>query len=270
MRITQQAITYQNLERLQNRLEQLAQAQSSLGSGKRIHKPSDDPSAMNRSMSLRGLQAASDQAARNASDGLMWTSLADSKLQTLLDRLHRARELAIRSGSVTNDAEREAFAKELESIREEAIAIANSRIGDRALFAGTADGDAVASDGTAYLGNDGVVERRVGPKDVVQVNVIGAEVFGFDAGRDLFTVLADLSDRILAGDNDGVQGSIDEIDESMDRILTALAQLGAATNRIEAAQRRNADEKLSLQDRLSQVESVDVAEAIMQLQLQQV
>ncbi|MFS8496173.1 MAG: flagellin, partial [Actinomycetes bacterium] len=110
----------------------------------------------------------------------------------------------------------------------------------------------------------------VGPKDVVQVNVIGAEVFGFDAGRDLFTVLADLSDRILAGDNDGVQGSIDEIDESMDRILTALAQLGAATNRIEAAQRRNADEKLSLQDRLSQVESIDVAEAIMQLQLQQV
>ena len=96
MRITQQAMSHQALQRLQSRLEQLAQAQSSLGSGKRIHKPSDDPSAMNRSMSLRGLQAASDQAGRNASDGLLWTSLADSKLQTLLDRLHRARELAIR------------------------------------------------------------------------------------------------------------------------------------------------------------------------------
>src|SRR5690606_5744354 len=144
MRITQQAITYQNLERLQNRLEQLAQAQSSLGSGKRIHKPSDDPSAMNRSMSLRGLQAASDQAARNASDGLMWTSLADSKLQTLLDRLHRARELAIRSGSVTNEAEREASAKELESIREGANGIANPRTGARAPLAGATDGEAAA------------------------------------------------------------------------------------------------------------------------------
>jgi flagellar hook-associated protein 3 FlgL len=270
MRITQQAMSYQALQRLQNRLDQLAQAQASLGSGKRIHKPSDDPSAMNRSMSLRGLQAASDQAARNASDGLLWTSLADSKLQTLLDRLHRARELAVRSGSVTNDAEREAFAAELRSIREEAIAIANSKIGDRALFAGTADGDAVSADGTAYLGDEGVVERRVGPNDVVRVNVLGSEVFGFDDGRDLFSVLDDLTTHIASGDSAGVQISISEIDDSMDRILSALAELGAATNRIEAAQRRNADEKLSLQDRLSQVESVDVAEAIMQLQLQQV
>lgn len=279
MRITQQAMTYQTLQRLQDRLTQLTNAQSSLGSGKRIHKPSDDPSAMNQAMSLRSRQAASDQAARNASDGLLWTSLADSKLQTLLDRLHRARELAIRSGTVTNAAERSAFVAELRSIRDEAISIANSRIGDRALFAGTADGDAVAlqdpldpSSPVLYLGDDGQVVRRVGPKDEIKVNVNGDRVFFATdpADMDLFAVLQGLADEIDANDNAQVQNLIGEVDKSMDRILSALAELGAASNRIEAAERRNADEKLSLQDHLSQVESVDVAEAIMQLQLQQV
>ncbi|MFO7299377.1 MAG: flagellin [Actinomycetes bacterium] len=279
MRITQQAMTHMTLRRLQDRLDQLTRAQADLGTGKRIHRPSDDPSAMNRAMSIRSRQAATDQAVRNAGDGLLWTSLADSKLQTLLDRLHRARELAIRSGSVTNATERAAFVAELEAIRQESIAIANSKIGDRALFAGTADGDAVAladptdpASAVVYLGNDGEVIRRVGPKDEVKVNVSGDRVFfGTDPGDvDLFSALQGLADEISADNDAGVQTMLDAIDGAMDRILTALAELGAATNRIEAAQRRASDEKLSLQDDLAQVESIDVAEAIMQLQLQQV
>lgn len=272
MRITQQAMSMQALDRLQTRLRQLAETQSSLGSGRRIHQSSDDPAGMNRAISLRSQQASNQQADRNTGDGLMWTSLADSKLQTLLDRLHRARELAIRAGSVTNAAERDAFAAELSEIREEAVAIANSRVGDRGLFAGHLDGAAVAHDGTnwVYQGDDGAVERRVGEGDVVQVNVIGDEVFGFAAGRDVFTVLDDLTARIQASDSPGIQTSIDEVDDAMDRIMSGLADLGAATNRLEAAQQRGQAEELSLQQRLSEVESVDVAEAIMQLQLEQV
>lgn len=272
MRVTQQTMTFQALDRLQTRLAQLSQSQGQLARGKRIEKPSDDPAGMNRAMVLHSQEDAARQADRNAGDGLMWTSLADSKLQTLLDRLHRARDLAVRSGSVTNPSERQAFAVEIESIREEAVSIANSRVGDRGLFTGDRDGDAVAevAGSWVYQGDQGEVRRRVGPSDVVRVNLTGDELFGFSAGEDLFTTLDDLSAQVLAKDSTGVETSIGEMDQAMHRILGGLAELGAATNRLEAAQQRGDSEVLSLQQRLSEVESVDVAEAITQLQMEQV
>lgn len=272
MRVTQQTMTFQALDRLQTRLAQLSQSQGQLARGKRIEKPSDDPAGMNRAMVLHSQEDAARQADRNAGDGLMWTSLADSKLQTLLDRLHRARDLAVRSGSVTNPSERQAFAVEIESIREEAVSIANSRVGDRGLFAGDRDGDAVAevAGSWVYQGDQGEVQRRVGRSDVVRVNLTGDELFGFSAGEDLFTTLDDLSTQVLAKDSAGVETSIGEMDQAMHRILGGLAELGAATNRLEAAQQRGDSEVLSLQQRLSEVESVDVAEAITQLQMEQV
>lgn len=270
MRVTQQMLTSQALDRLQQRLSQLSESQGRLARGTRIHKASDDPAGMNRAMVLRSQQDAARQAESNIGDGLMWTSIADSKLQTLMDRLHRARDLAIRAGSVSNDSEREALAVEVETIRAEAVAIANSRIGDRGLFSGFQAGDAVGWDGAAwaYQGDSGEVIRRAGPADEVTVNVTGDQVFG--AGGELFNGLDDLADRIRAGDNPGVQVSLSELDDSMDRILNGMARLGAATNRLEAAQERGSFEILSLQQRLSEVESVDVAQAITQLQMEQV
>lgn len=272
MRVTQQTMTHQTLADLQTRLRQLADSQARLASGRRIAAASEDPSGMNRAIGLLAREASTRQAERNADDGLMWTALADSKLQTLLDRLHRVRELAVRAGTVTNTSEREAFSIELTTIRDEAVAIANARIGDRALFGGFQPGDAVALDAGAwtYQGDDGAVIRRVATGESVQVNVTGDQVFGFADGENLFESLDVLSDRILANDSPGVQTSIDEIDQAMERILSGLAQLGVTTNRLDAAKTRGEGELLSIQQGLSDVQSVDIAEAIMRLQTEQV
>jgi flagellar hook-associated protein 3 FlgL len=272
MRITQQTMTALALDRLQGRLRQLSDAQGALARGTVLARPSDDPAAMNRALGLRGDQAATEQSLRNGSDGLRWIALADSKLRTLLDRLHRARELAVRAGSVTNPAERSAIATEIRAIREETVAIANSESGGRGLFAGFAPGPAVVQVAGVwtYQGDAGQVTRRVGEGDVVTVNVTGDEVFGFGAGNDLFSALDQLAARVAADDDAGVQVSITDIDAARDRILSGLARLGAATNRIEAAQQRAEEAALEIRQQLGQLESVDLAEAITDLRLQEV
>ncbi|MEX1004172.1 MAG: flagellar hook-associated protein FlgL [Acidimicrobiia bacterium] len=272
MRVTHQTTTTYALQRLQSRLGQLQKSQEQLASGTRIGKPSDDPAAMNKLLTLRSDEASADQAARNASDGLQRTSIADSHLRTLIDRLHRARELAIRAANTSAPSERNAIATEIRTIGEEAAAIANGNSGGRGLFSGHSDGPAVqqVAGVWTYTGDGGQVRRRVGEGDVVTVNVTGDDVFGFAAGRDVFSVLDDLADRIVTADAAGVQTSIAEVDTSMTNILDGLAKLGAATNRIEAGQIRTDDTRLAVQSEISKVESVDIAEAITDLQLHQV
>ena len=272
MRVTHQTTTTYSLQRLQSRLGQLQKSQEQLASGTRIGKPSDDPAAMNKLLTLRSEEASADQAARNASDGLQRTSVADSHLRTLMDRLHRARELAIRAANTSAPAERNAIATEIRAIGAEAVAIANGTSGGRGLFSGHSDAPAVqqVAGVWTYTGDGGQVRRRVGEGDVVTVNVTGDDVFGFTAGRDVFSVLDDLANRIVAADGAGVQTSIAEVDTSMTNILEGLAKLGAATNRIEAGQIRTDDTRLAVQSEISKVESVDIAEAITDLQLHQV
>lgn len=272
MRVTHQTITTYSLQRLQSRLGQLQKSQEQLASGKRIGKPSDDPPAMNKLLALRSDEASAGQAARNASDGLQRTSVADSHLRTLMDRLHRARELTVRAANTSASSERNAIATEIRTISEEATAIANGTSGGRGLFNGHSDGPAVqqVAGVWTYTGDGGQVRRRVGEGDVVTVNVTGDDVFGFTTGRDVFSVLDDLADRVVSADAAGVQTSIAEIDTSMTNILEGLAKLGAATNRIEAGQIRTDDTLLAVQSEISKVESVDIAEAITDLQLHQV
>jgi flagellar hook-associated protein 3 FlgL len=271
MRVTQQALLNGALERLTSRLSEFGKAQDRLATGKRITRASEDPTGMAQALELRAAQRVREQEVRNAADGRMWLGLADSKLQGVVDRLHRARELAVRAASFTNTDEHAAIAEEIQGIRDEIQALANSRHQGRAIFAGFSTGDAVAEVGGVwvYQGDGGRVERRVGENDVVQVNITGDIPFGFASGKDVFSVLDDLEGHLLANDTSGIDGSIAELDVSLENVLNALATIGAAANRIETAEVRNVDEMTSIRTRLSEIEDVDLAEAVMEMQLQE-
>lgn len=272
MRITQGTLVQDSLERLRVRLAQLQAAQARLSSGKEVRRPSDDPGRMSGALALRALQRAREQQQRNAQDGATWVALSDSKLRSAVEALQRARELAVRAASTTSPPERAAIATELLSIRDELAAIANARNGAQGLFSGTATSPAVTKVGGVwtYTGDGGRVVRRVGDGQDVTVSVTAEEVFGFAAGRDAFTVLEDLASLVSAGDAAGVGAAIADVDAALERVLDGLAEIGAAGNRIERAQARLGDEQIALTTQLSEIEDVDLAEAVMELQLQQV
>jgi len=273
VRVTQEGMVQNTLLRLQERIGRLDEAGRRLSSGKIVQVASDDVSGMNRVLSLRARIRSREQEERNAADGLTLLNIADSKLQTVNTRLLRVRELTVRAANTTDPAARESLAKEIEAIRDDIASVANTSIDGRMLFAGTANvPQAVTVPGFAYAGDYNAIQRRVSDEDLVTVNVNAGELFGFDlpAGQDLFSQLDGLAADIRTSNGTTVSARLDELDAGVARINRGLAAVGAATNRIDAAMVRNSDEQLALKGELAKVEDVDLAEAIMDLQTQEV
>lgn len=271
MRITNRMLVDQSLSRLQTSQSALARQQERISSGRDIRRASDDPSGASRIMSLQADLRAREQESRNSEDADTVLSLSDTALQSIVSRMHRARDLVVAGASEQQNGSRPAMATELAGIRDEIAQVANQRHDGRPLFAGFADADAVAKvAGTwTYGGDAGAITRRVGPTDIVQVNVTAADAFGFNAGADLFTLLDDVEAAMTANDQTALSNALTSIDAALSRIGDAQASIGAAANRVESSQIRNLDAQLALRTELSLVQDTDMASAVMELQLQE-
>jgi flagellar hook-associated protein 3 FlgL len=276
MRITNQTMVTRSLDRLQTRLQAYERGQSQLATGKRILRPSDDPGGSRRAMSLRASLEARQQELRNADDARGWLDNADTQLQSGLSRLQRVRELTVAAANSQGAWSRDAIAAEIRQIGEELLGIANARHLGRPLFGGFAAGDAVTgAPGTFAFtpagGETEAVTRRVSDSEKVTVNVTAAQWLGVGgADGDLLTLLGDLADEIQAGDAAVVGGRLAALDRALATISDNLATIGAATNRVDAARERALDNSLTIRTELSNVEDVDVAQGMMELQIQEI
>ncbi len=271
MRVTHLGAHQSALTRINSRLSEYAATQERLATGKRMKRPSDDPIGMNRALELRASLRAREQEGRNAADGKMWMDLADSKLQDVVAQLQRARELAVRGATYTGPQERDAIAQEIGQLREDIVALANGTHQGRGLFSGFSSGDAVEKvAGTwTYVGDNGQINRRVSENEVVTINITADVAFGFTAGKDVFTVLDELEAALYADDTPAVETALADVDNSLQTVLGGLGIIGARANQVETAMARNADDMITLTQQLSSLEDVDIAEAVMELQLQQ-
>jgi flagellar hook-associated protein 3 FlgL len=277
MRVTNEMMIGNALNRLHTRLGAYERAHSQLATGKRILAPSDDPSGMSRAFGLRAAQKGREQEARNASDAKAWLNTADSQLQAAGERLHRARDLMVRGASDADMGERNAIAQELQSIRDDLAGIANSQHRGRPLFGGQGESPVVTQDGGgwSFADNPGAgdaVTRRLGDAERVTINVTAREAFTF-AGDDGDTDVFALLDGAIAAlrDPSGDVGShLAGVDAARASVNGALAKVGATTNQVESAQRRTTDTLLTLRGELAEVEDVEIATAIMDLQVQEV
>lgn len=273
MRVTSETMVLRSLDRLQTRLTAYERTQSELGTGRRILAPSDDPAGARRAMSLTNALRAREQELANASDAMGWLDTADQQLQAASGRVTRALELALRGASEAGPGERSALAAELRQIGEELAGIANATHLGRPLFGGYTTGPAVERDGAGWVsrGDGDEVTRRVSDTELVRVNVTAAEWLGFgtDGQRDLLTAIDDLAVAVEVGAA-ATHAELDELRAALGRIGDQLGVIGAATNRVESARSRADDLMLTLRTELSEVQDVDIARGVMELQVQQV
>ena len=270
-RVTQQTMQRSTLANLQLNLSKMSSIQQEMSSGKRISKPSDDPSGTSLALSMRSEQRSYTQFARNIDDGLGWLSAADASMQSAVTQLRRARDLTVQGGSGSlNAAGREALATEIESVRDGLISEANTSFQGRNVFAGTSN-SAVAFDSSAgYAWNGtaaGTVERRISPDATVRADADGSAVFG-NGSTSVFALLDSIAADIRAGVDIGSR--LTEIDTRMDTMLGELSGVGSRMNRLTTAQGTISQKLQDLQINLSGVEDVDLTSAIVELQSQEV
>ncbi|HEY0773368.1 MAG TPA: flagellar hook-associated protein FlgL [Nocardioidaceae bacterium] len=271
IRITQRLMVERSLTAMQTGAGRLARSQEQLSTGRQINRPSDSPTGTNSAMRLREELSAAAQHARNASDGLAWLGRTDNTLTTMVDQTRRSRDLMLQGANgATGQQAKDAIAAELTQIRESLLSLANTQHLGRPIFGGTTDGGAAYGTTTgAYVGQPAPseIKRTVGNGVEVTINTVGPDAFSA-AGTDLFEVLDDAITTLKAGGNPAAH--LDDLDAVMKTMLSELADVGTRYGRVESALASVNSSTLDMQAALSEVENVDIAKAIVDLQMQEV
>lgn len=271
-RVTQQMMSQRSLDGLQLGLTRLARIQEQLSTGKVINRVSDAPADATAAMRLRSSTATQKQYQRNADDGAAWLAQADTALADATNQVRRARELGLQgasSGTMSQQG-REALAIEVDQLRQGVIATANTTYLDRPIFGGVTAGTQAYDPTTgAYLGVNSPVQRSVADGVKVRVDVDGQATFAA-SGTSVFDDLTTLSAAIRANDTTAMRTQIDALKVHLDQLSVTQSDVGARAKRIDQATAAAGDAEMALSTRLSNLENTDLAEATVNLNLQQV
>jgi flagellar hook-associated protein 3 FlgL len=268
-RIAHSSLARRTLANLQQNLAMLASKQDEISSMKRLRKPSDSPVDTVSAMQIRAGLGRNEQISRNLDDALSWLGMADNALTAMVDQIDRVRELAVAARNASADSvAREGIALEMEKVRETLLGLANTELNGRALFAGTADVAGAYDSGGSYVGVSSAIERTIAPGVRVQINVNGDQVFG-PPGDDLFVAVNQLAAAVRS-DPSQLDTLVADFDTRTRLVQSHLAEVGSRYRRVETMKDRNTADALTMRQNLSNVEDTDMAQAVMELQLQEV
>ena len=273
MRITQKAVALTSLQGLNRNLDAVGKLQQQLTSGRLINAPSDSPTGTNRAMQTRSEQAAVEQQSRNLSDARNWLEQTDSTLRSMIDMSRRVRDLTVQglNSGAQSDVAQGALATEVASLREGLLSLANVSIQGRPLFGGVTSGGKAYDGATGnWVGRDGTpVTRRVSDTEKIRVDMTGLEAFG-PPGDDLFAVVQRIADDLVGGAPGALDGHLADLDVIMNRMGSAVADVGTRASRVERLDQINFDRSMSLTQTLGETENIDLPNTIMRLEMQKV
>ncbi|MGQ7295888.1 flagellar hook-associated protein FlgL [Quadrisphaera sp. KR29] len=262
-RVTHRSIQEASLARLQGNLQAMSLLQSQVSSGKKITKPSDDPTGTVSSLALRQQLRLNEQYTVQGDDGLSWLSMQDTALQTTTSQLRAARTLVVQAlnQGVQTDGTRTAISVELDGILQTVLSLANTQYQGRSVFAGTSGpGDAVVPVSPEVTGpgtapavaytpatyswaptgtGDTKVERQVDAQSTVRVDSNGARIFGTDVAvngvsdadrqQSVFSLLQQIRDEIKTPKEAGPDVAVGGVDVDKGK------RLGELLNRLDGA-----------------------------------
>ena len=226
MRATQ-TTTYRSLQAFLDRTsDKLASLQLQAATGKRINRPSDDPTAISPMLSARTQIQTSDRYIETIATGLDRINNADGYIDGLENTMVRMKEINIATinGSLS-DVDMKTFADEVHQLRASLIDSANAQIDGKYLFSGFAEKTEPftlnpaydpalydEADRTTYPvlynGDSGQVEYEIAPNELIKVNALGNEFMMGDfnhngvvdsGAQDVFVLITQLEEALRAG-----------------------------------------------------------------------
>jgi len=280
MRISNATLRNNVMRNLHASLREMSEAQRKMASGRTVNVPSDNPVVAARLLNLNATLHESAQFQTNVRDGVAWLNMTDVTLGAVGEALHRAKELTLAGANSTLPPEvREFNAREVDQLLRHVVSLANSSFdGSRTLFGGTHHGtlpfvtsenilDGMLQLPTVVPGTTegrGAISYEIMRGIEMQVNIPGAELFQ-DGNGNVFGALAMARDSLrgTATSPADIQLSLAALDQALSQVLDARATTGARQNRLEMAEMRYDEERVTLTGLRSKLGDVDMAEAIM-------
>jgi flagellar hook-associated protein 3 FlgL len=255
--------------------ESIFKLQQQVSSGLRIQKPSDDPNAASSIMQTRSQLRAAEQYQRNIGQAISRVEAEETILDQLDSTLTRALTLAISQGDdLSTPATRLQVKAEVDNLLQFAVSLANTRWGEGYLFGGlqadTAPFDAAdplkeLSDlQLAQLGAPHRIE--ISPGQFVPTSHTAVELF-LDSGA--IESLSALSAALASGDGATVRDSIDGLRSATATVQNLLGDVGGRYNQFTSTSDALRLASMSAVRLQSELEDVDMAEALVHLAARQ-
>ncbi len=281
MRITNQMTAELITRELYKNKSVLLNAQTAVATGKRINKPSDDPVGMGKVLDYRTMLSSVEQYNTNISIGKTHVKVTETALEQIEELLNSAHEIALQYGS---NADTPNALENVQDIYDSILNLANTRLGSSYIFGGNvtdaapfsrnADGISGTADDwvVTYNGDAGDIKVLAGDNVQIKVNANGQEVFdvgGLGGGTDVFASLNDLISAIAAGDHDAAKAEVQNIQNGIDQVQSVATRAAVYYGRLETEEERLVSYKNNIENMLDEIENVDMAQAIVEMQLQE-
>ena len=172
----------QGIDNILRQQARLNQTQLELSTGKKVNKPSDDPSAATQLLKLSALKSNTKQYDRNIDAARNQLELQESVLSNVGNVLQRIRELVIQANNATQSNEsRAAIADELYNRIDELLQYANTKDPDgEYIFSGfNSRAPAFVKNGANFLyqGDQGERLLQISEDSTIAVRTNGASLF---------------------------------------------------------------------------------------------
>jgi flagellar hook-associated protein 3 FlgL len=273
---------------------------------KRVSKPSDDPIGNVEVMALRSQGVDAEQYLRNLNFAQTQLSYTENILEEMTDILVKAKELAVgQASSIYSPEIRLGVSKEIHQMRQQMLGIANKRIGNRYLFSGQKILTRPFDQDGKYQGDKNKINIEVNKDVFVPVNITGADLFfgkakkpiekedlnlkppGMEINTDglhrtpasvapdgevvvsIFDELRGLENALLTDNPQIIQGLLEKLDTSIERVVTYRTEIGSLANTITNAETNIEKTKILNEAHKSKIEDADVSELMGDLQKEQ-
>ena len=282
MRISTATASNRAIDAITERNAQVASLQEQISSGRRLQHASDDPLGAAQAERLRAREAAIGIERRMMGHASAMLQLAEGTVGNGIDVLQSARERLVQAGNgALQPSDRQKIATELQSMRDQLFAIANTADGTGGYVfgaRGTASPPFSPAAAPAFLPDDGT--RATGNEMLFDTTVDGRTLFLGDASNgvngSIFTALDDAIAVLSDGSADTpasvtarsatLETTGRSLDATLARAETARTATGSQLAAIESRDRMLESGEIDTQARRSAILDTDYIKAISELQ----
>lgn len=289
MRATQ-TTTYRSLQTFLGRTsDRLQNLQLQAATGKRLNRPSDDPTAISPMLSARTQIQTSERYIETIESGLDRVDNMDGFLDAIENTLVRIREIGIASVNGTlSGQDRLTYADEVSQLRTQLIDAGNAQTDGKYLFAGFSEKTrpftlnpgypAPDPNPVSYNGDNGTIEFEISPNELIDINLTGNALMLGDADNDgatdpgsvdIFAVVTSIEEALRANDPAAVSTQMENLESSANQVRGYRSLKGNLGRRLEVARDHMEEIKIDMEELRSRYEDADILETITDLQQQE-
>jgi flagellar hook-associated protein 3 FlgL len=268
MRVTFQAAHREATAAINKASERLMEYQRQVSTNKRVEKPGDDPSAAAAATVERARLANLDRYTEAGNSAQARLTVADSALSDLIQQITSAQTTVLASrGTQVTQTQRDAYALELEGLRDAMLRDVNTQFRGQYIFGGatgttqpyTRDGSGVVS---SYQASTVEVSVDVDEEHEVPSVFNGEGLTRGSETDDLFVVMDRAITAARTGDEAALGTAIEDLERAFERATVFQSRIGTALRTIQDDRSRLSEAARAAKAQISTLEDANMAEAI--------